>query len=108
MSEPSKKITIDYFFEHARDIADAEVLREIQEEQGLPVDEIRALMRSGQAYALLEADSCEKIAQNVSGSPTYILNESRQKLYGNVGYGVIEANIKELLKSPNTGSASWC
>lgn len=96
------------FFEDARDIADADVLREIQAEQDLPVDEIRGLMRSGKAYAMLESDARDRVAQSVSGSPTYILNESRQKLYGNVGYGVIEANLKELLKSPHPGSASWC
>ena len=36
------------------------------------------------------------------------MNDGRQKLYGNVGYGVIEANIKELLRSPVAGTASWC
>ena len=41
-------------------------------------------------------------------SPTFILNEGRQKLYGNVGYRVIEANLQELLKSPDASQASWC
>ena len=44
---------------------------------------------------------------NIDGSPTYILNEGRQKLYGNVGYRVIEANIQELLADPGE-RASWC
>jgi predicted DsbA family dithiol-disulfide isomerase len=50
----------------------------------------------------------EKEQLHITGSPTIVLNEGRQKLYGNVGYGVIEANIKELLKSPDAGAASWC
>jgi predicted DsbA family dithiol-disulfide isomerase len=96
------------FFKEARDIADSNVLEQILEEVGIPVDEVNALICSGQAHALLEADMREKELQNISGSPTYVLNDGRQKLYGNVGYGVIEANIKELLRSPYVGAASWC
>jgi hypothetical protein len=48
------------------------------------------------------------ITKWVQGSPTYILNNGRQKLFGNVGYGVIEANIMELIRSPVAGAASWC
>jgi hypothetical protein len=36
-----------------------------------------------------------------------VLNEGRQLLNGNVGYRVIEANIRELLVS-NVVEASWC
>ena len=43
----------------------------------------------------------------VKGSPTYILNQGRQKLYGNVGYKVIAANVHELLEQPEN-QASWC
>jgi predicted DsbA family dithiol-disulfide isomerase len=96
------------FFKDARNIADSEVLEQILEEVGVPVDEVNALICSGQAHALLEADMREKELQNITGSPTYVLNDGRQKLYGNVGYGVIEANIKELLRSPYVGAASWC
>lgn len=96
------------FFERALDIGNADVLEQILEEEQLPMDDVRALFRSGMAHALLEADLRQKEQQNISGSPTYVLNEGRQKLYGNVGYGVIEANIKELLKSPDAGKASWC
>jgi predicted DsbA family dithiol-disulfide isomerase len=96
------------FFNEARDIADSEVLEQILEEVGVPVGEVNALICSGQAHALLEADMREKELQNISGSPTFVLNDGRQKLYGNVGFGVIEANIKELLRSPHMGAASWC
>jgi len=43
----------------------------------------------------------------VSVSPTLIFNEGRQRLNGNVGYRVIEANIRELLHNP-PGEESWC
>jgi hypothetical protein len=44
----------------------------------------------------------------VKGSLMMILNEGRQKLFGNVGYRIIEANIHELLREPNPDQASWC
>ncbi len=44
---------------------------------------------------------------NVTVSPTLIFNEGRQRLNGNVGYRVIEANIRELLHNP-AGEHSWC
>jgi len=36
-----------------------------------------------------------------------LLNEGRQKLYGNVGYRIIEANVQEILHQPGN-QASWC
>ncbi len=44
----------------------------------------------------------------IQGSPTFVLNEGRQKLYGNVGYRIIDANIQEMLREPRTDQASWC
>jgi hypothetical protein len=36
-----------------------------------------------------------------------MLGEGRQKLYGNVGYRILEANIQEVLADPSE-RASWC
>ena len=44
---------------------------------------------------------------HIEGSPTYLLNHGRQKLYGNLGYKVIEANVEEVLRRPRD-AASWC
>jgi predicted DsbA family dithiol-disulfide isomerase len=45
----------------------------------------------------------------VQGSPTYVFNDGRQLLYGNVGYRIIEANVRELLSAPPAeGAPSWC
>ena len=44
----------------------------------------------------------------IEGSPTFELNEGRQKLFGNVGFRVIEANVREVLRDPNQDQASWC
>lgn len=75
---------------------------------GVSVNDVREAIDSGMAHADLEADRRDQQILMVQGSPTIILNEGRQKLYGNVGYGVIEANIMELLRSPVAGAASWC
>lgn len=96
------------FFERCQDIGQASVLAGVLERVGVSVDAVRAAIDSGAAHADLEADRRDQQLLMVQGSPTFILNDGRQKLYGNVGYGVIEANIKELLRSPAAGAASWC
>lgn len=96
------------FFERCLDIGRWPVLRGALESVGASVDDVREAIDSGMAYADLEADHRDQQLLMVQGSPTFILNEGRQKLYGNVGYGVIEANIVELLRSPVAGAASWC
>ena len=45
---------------------------------------------------------------HIHGSPSFVLNDGRQTLYGNVGYRVLEANIQELLRAPSADQASWC
>jgi predicted DsbA family dithiol-disulfide isomerase len=45
--------------------------------------------------------------QSVRASPTLLFNEGRQALTGNVGYRVIEANVRELLRTP-VDQSSWC
>ncbi len=73
----------------------------------LPLQKIEKLIRSGAAFAALDDDLQIKEKYGVTGSPTLILNEGRQKIYGNVGYRVIEANVQELLNQPES-QASWC
>jgi len=96
------------FFERALDISSRSVLTACLEAVDVSVNDVQAVIDSGVAYADLEADRRDQQLLMVQGSPTLVLNEGRQKLYGNVGYGVIEANIKEMLHSPATGAASWC
>jgi len=96
------------FFAECRDIARRDVLDSILEEQGVSVQACREVIDSGQAFADLEADAHDRTELKVPGSPTYILDNGRQRLFGNVGYRVIEANIRELLRSPAAGMACWC
>ena len=96
------------FFEQCLDISRWSVLMASLEAVSVSVDDVRQAIDSGVAHADLEADRRNQQKLMIQGSPTFLLNEGRQKLYGNVGYGVIEANIKELLRSPTAGAASWC
>ena len=65
------------------------------------------MLQNGSAMAALSGDlrSAQELA--VKGSPTWVLNDGRQILYGNVGYRILGANIEELLKHP-AAEASWC
>jgi predicted DsbA family dithiol-disulfide isomerase len=95
------------FFRDLRDIADRTHQEAIAADIGLPLADIRRQIDSGAAYAALCADFDAKEKYLIEGSPTFLLHEGRQKLYGNVGYRVIEANIQELLADPGE-RASWC
>ncbi|TFG86219.1 MAG: dithiol-disulfide isomerase [Chromatiales bacterium] len=96
------------FFERCVDISRRSALEAALEVVGVCVNDVQEAIDSGVAHADMAADHRDQQILMVQGSPTFLLNEGRQKLYGNVGYGVIEANIKELRRSPGAGAASWC
>ncbi len=95
------------FFRDLRDVSNARQQLELAEELELPVNSLMKLLHDGSAMAALCSDLGLRDEFHVEGSPTYIFNEGRQKLYGNVGYKILEANIRELLERPE-GLASWC
>jgi len=96
------------FFAEARDISDWQVQGEIAEELGLDVDAIKAKIHSSEAAAALDADLKLAATLGVKGSPTFVMNEGRQMLFGNVGYKLIEANVEELFREQSGDAASWC
>lgn len=66
----------------------------------LPVNKIEAYINSGEAYADLSRDFELVKEYMVKVSPSLILNEGRQRLYGNVGYRVMESNVRDLINVP--------
>lgn len=96
------------FFADARDIASRSVLDSVAADVGIDPAAIAARLDSGAAHASLAKSQASAEKLRLEGSPTIVLNEGRQKLYGNVGFRVIEANIRELLRDPDPGQASWC
>lgn len=95
------------FFEDALDISNISILKNIAEELYLPMADIEQSLNDGSAMAALMSDMEKKEELKLEGSPSFILNDGRQKLYGNVGYRVIEANVTELLERDDN-QLSWC
>ena len=96
------------FFAAAREVGERGVQGEITEALGLPRAPIEARMADGRAFAALWSDMELQRAHQVPGSPTWLLNQGRQRLYGNVGYRILEANIQEALAAGSSDLASWC
>jgi len=96
------------FFQDGRDIAAWEVQCDVGARAGADRGRVEALIGDGRAFAALASDHQDAEAMRVQGSPSFVLNEGRQKLYGNVGFRIIEANIQELLRTPQPDQASWC
>lgn len=95
------------FFRDLKDISQINVLMDIAKYMKLPIEKIKTVLDDGSALAELSRDIELRDEFSVEGSPTYILNEGRQKLYGNVGYRIIEVNLQEIIKRPDV-EASWC
>jgi predicted DsbA family dithiol-disulfide isomerase len=96
------------FFVDARDISRRETQRDVAGAAGADTARVEEFLQDARAHAALDSDYKDAESLGVSGSPTMLFNEGRQKLYGNVGYRIIEANIHELLREPNSDWASWC
>lgn len=95
------------FFEEAVDISQTVRLLEICEHRGADVAAIEQALRGGEAHAALSTDMKQALEFGVRASPTLTFNEGRQTLTGNVGYRVIEANVRELIRHPRD-QQSWC
>lgn len=97
------------FFEEALDIGCLDVLLQLLDDDLPAAQQVRAVIENGAAFAALQRDEEARKAHGVAGSPTYVFNDGRQLLYGNVGYRIIEANIRELMTAPPAaGAPSWC
>jgi predicted DsbA family dithiol-disulfide isomerase len=95
------------FFKEGVDVAQRETLLGIAEKIELPVAGIEKILDTGSAHAALCGDLDLARTHSIQASPTLLFNEGRQRLTGNVGYRIIEANIRELLEGA-PGQLSWC
>lgn len=96
------------FFRDCCDIARWDVQCELAKALGVDLHAIEQRIRDGTAFAKLAADYQDVDKMRIEGSPSFVLNDGRQKLYGDVGFRIIEANIQELLRAPDGNQASWC
>lgn len=95
------------FFRDNRRIDKRHELLLIAEQCELPLTAIEQLLDNGLAMAALMRDIELRDEYRIEGSPSYLLNEGRQKLYGNIGYRILEANVREVLEKSGN-QASWC
>ncbi len=95
------------FFTVPLDIGQLDVLLDLADNEGLNIGLINATLNSGSAIAEVMKDYQAAQSQGIKGSPSWVLDNGRQILYGNVGYRVLRANAAELLNQPPE-EASWC
>ncbi|MCP3056928.1 DsbA family oxidoreductase [Aurantimonas marianensis] len=96
------------FFVSAKDVSDWRIQEEIADRLGIDYSDVDRKIRSSEALARLAADDQMSRKHGAEGSPTFLLNEGRQKLFGNVGYRLLEANVHELFHNTAANQASWC
>ena len=96
------------FFAHGENIADCHVQRDVLDKLSLDYDRIMHANTVSDAAARLAIDYESSQSQGVAGSPTFVMNSGRQKLFGNVGYRLLEANVEEVLRERLPDEISWC
>jgi len=94
------------FFIDAQDIGDLRIVLDLADQQ-FDLAGVNESINDGTAIAALMADYQRAKLQGIKGSPSYVIDNGRQTLYGNIGYRVLYANINELLRHP-ADEASWC
>jgi predicted DsbA family dithiol-disulfide isomerase len=107
MSEKLFQLMQKSFFVDSLDIGQLEVVISLAEKAGLDREKIKSSIDTGKATAALMQDYKKAKDLNVQGSPSWLMNNGRQTLFGNVGYRILNANIKEILEHP-AQEASWC
>lgn len=95
------------FFEQGRNIGLISVLWDIVQSMQIDRIAVQAVLDDGTALAQHSSQNDMRYTLKLEGSPTFILDNGRQRLYGNVGYKVIKANIEQLLHQQSS-QMSWC
>ncbi|WP_439100240.1 DsbA family oxidoreductase [Congregibacter sp.] len=95
------------FFQRTLDVSDAKELNQLATDAGLNPILINEQLENGAALGALMADYQEARRIGVTGSPSVVMNDNRQTLFGNVGYRILKTNVEELLRRP-ANEASWC
>lgn len=88
------------YFRDAQDVSQNKTLMSIAEQLSIPLPPLETLLTNGEAMAALASCTTDDKQKLIEGSPSFVFNDGRQKLYGNIGYQVIEANIRALLEKP--------
>ena len=95
----------DAFFVDNRNIARRRVQLEVAEALGLRVADLEQRLDDGAALAAVWEDQRRKDERYIQGSPTYVFDDGRALLYGNVAPGILEHTVDELLRGLNPGGS---
>lgn len=95
------------FFTDVVDVGRRARQLEVAEGAGVPVAAVERELDGGRAAACVARDLQLAREHAIDVSPSLVLGEGRQVLKGNVGYRVIEANVRELLSTVEPPH-SWC
>lgn len=93
------------FFVDGANIALRDVQGQVANDVGLDWDLIAAALDDGRAMARLYEDHTERERLGVQGSPTWVFDEGRAMLYGNVSEAVLQATVHELLEGVDAGGS---
>ena len=91
------------FFVDEQNVCCRPVQLAVAEELDIPRAGIEARLDDGTALAALWEDHNAKEEQRIPGSPTYIFDGGRARLYGNFAWGVLHATVEELLRGLEPG-----
>lgn len=92
------------FFVAEENVCERRVQLAIAEELSIPRASIERRLDDGSALAGLWEDFNDKEHMKLLGSPSWVFDDGRAQLYGNVGWGVLRATVEELVR----GAAPGC
>lgn len=87
------------FFIDAQDISHFDTLDRLLAQENIELEPVHDCINNGTAMAELIGDFHRAKQYEIKGSPTLVLDNGRQTLYGNVCYRVIHTNVEELLNN---------
>jgi len=95
------------FFERNQNTARRQVQLALAEELDVAPDKLAATLDDGTALARLFEDYEDKEKHKLRGSPSWVFDNGRSVLFGNVAAGVVHGVVEELLYGKHPG-CTWC
>ncbi len=96
----------EWFFVDDKNMARRSEQLALAEELGLPRASIEAGLDDGSAWAMVWEDHHERERLLIEGSPTYVFDGGRAKLFGNFSEDVLNATVKALVCGMDPGCSS--
>jgi predicted DsbA family dithiol-disulfide isomerase len=94
------------FFVENRNVARRSVQLELAESLDVPRALLQEMLDDGSAWAALWEDHDARERLKIQGSPTYLFEGGRARLYGNFSYGILRATVEELVRGVGPGASA--